>query len=197
MKRINFNKNIPEKFYWFNEPKEYYFDRGLVIKTEPNTDFWQRTHYGFIRDNGHCLLTKIKNDFSFAGHFEFEPQDTSDQCGLIVRIDKENWIKISTEYEDENISRLGSVVTNLGYSDWATTDISSDIKSMWYRVSKRDCDFLIENSINGNEWSQIRITHLQKQMEELEVGIYACSPLNNSFECKIDELIIDRNKWNH
>lgn len=195
MKKINFNKNISEEFYWFNEAREYYCDKGLVIKTEADTDFWQRTHYGFKRDNGHCLLTKLRGDFSFTGHFEFEPQTIYDQCGLIVRIDQDNWIKVSTEYENENISRLGSVVTNLGYSDWATTDISSEIKSMWYRISKNGNDFLIENSRDGENWKQMRITHLHQEIEELEVGIYACSPQDSSFQCKVDKIIIDKNKW--
>ncbi len=54
MRKIRFDSGIPEDFFWLNEPEEYHFDRGLILKTEPNTDFWQRTHYGFERDNGHC-----------------------------------------------------------------------------------------------------------------------------------------------
>jgi len=148
MKKIDFKEGIPQKFHWLNEPEEYHLGEQLVIKTEPETDFWQRTHYGFRRDNGHCLLTELEGDFSFAARFEFEPQNTYDQCGLIVRVDKNNWIKIATEYEDETVSKLGSVVTNLGYSDWSTADISSDIRSMWYRVNKRGSDFLIP-SLSG------------------------------------------------
>jgi regulation of enolase protein 1 (concanavalin A-like superfamily) len=29
----------------------------LEIFTDEQTDFWQNTHYGFQRDNGHCLFT--------------------------------------------------------------------------------------------------------------------------------------------
>jgi uncharacterized protein len=194
LKKTIFNDTIPEDFFWLHEPKEYCFDEGLVIKTEPYTDFWQRTHYGFKRDNGHCLFTKIEGDFSFTGCFEFEPHTVYDQCGLFTRIDHDNWIKVSTEYENENISRLGSVVTNLGYSDWATTDISSEIKSMWYRIRKNGKDFIIENSSDGEKWKQMRITHLHQATEQLEVGIYACSPQNGSFICKIKEIIIDTDK---
>ncbi len=190
MKTHNFNKNIPEDFYWFHEPKEHHCDEGLVIITEPDTDFWQRTHYGFRRDNGHCLFTKMQGDFTFTGHFEFEPQTVYDQCGLIVRIDQDNWIKVSTEYENEQISRLGSVVTNLGYSDWATTDISSEIQSMWYRMSKQGNDFIIENSMDGDHWKQMRITHLHQEIDRLEAGIYACSPQDSSFRCTVKKIVI-------
>ncbi|TDP91326.1 uncharacterized protein DUF1349 [Halanaerobium saccharolyticum] len=124
MQNIKMDKSIFNNFHWLNKPEEYYFENALVIQTEPETDFWQRTHYGFRNDNGHALLTGLKDDFSFAAKFKFEPQDKYDQCGIMLRLDSKNWIKISTEYENQEISRLGSVVTNLGYSDWATEDIS-------------------------------------------------------------------------
>ena len=53
----------------------------------------------------------------------------------VVYLDSENWMKASIEYENEQYQRLGSVVTNHGYSDWATTDIDALVKSMWYRLS--------------------------------------------------------------
>lgn len=36
-------------------------------------------------------------------------------------IDSDNWLKVSVEYENEEFQHLGSVATNNGYSDWATT----------------------------------------------------------------------------
>jgi len=117
-------------------------------------------------------------------HVEYKPAEIYDQVGLMVIIDEENWIKVSTEYEGEEISKLGSVVTNLGYSDWATEDIFSAINSMWYRV-KRDGDtFFIENSRKGENWFQMRINHLHREVKELAVGIYACSPKESSFKVK-------------
>ena len=72
-------------------------------------------------------------------------------------LNSDNWFKASIEYENKKIQRLGSVVTNHGYSDWATTDISSDIKSMWYRFSRRDSDYCIECSEDGINFRQMRI----------------------------------------
>ena len=46
------------------------------------------------------------------------------------KIDSENWLKASIEYENQSFQHLGSVVTNNGYSDWATTEISANVKSM-------------------------------------------------------------------
>ena len=34
-------------------------------------------------------------------------------------LDSDNWLKASMEFENDQIQRLGSVVTNNGYSDWS------------------------------------------------------------------------------
>jgi regulation of enolase protein 1 (concanavalin A-like superfamily) len=187
--------DLPKGFYWLNEPANYRLGSGLEIHTDPETDFWQKTHYGFQRDNGHCLLTKLKDDFSLETRVEFRPKEKYDQCGLMIRVDQFNWIKLSTEFEDEDCSRLGSVVTNLGFSDWATQDISSNQKEMSYRISKQESDFLLEHSFDGVRWSQIRITHLQRVSELLEVGVYACSPIGRDFWCRFSMLSISENEW--
>lgn len=44
---------------------------------------------------------------------------------------------------------LGSVLTNNGFSDWATTVIDASVKSMWYRFSGREDDYCIEWSAAG------------------------------------------------
>ncbi len=185
--------SIPEPFYWFNPPAKYHSGAGLEIYTDEKTDFWQNTHYGFQRDNGHCLLTHLAGDYCLLTHVEFHPREKYDQCGLMVRVDRENWIKVATEYETEEYSRLGSVVTNLGFSDWATRDIPSTYTEMWYRISKNGRDFLLENSYDGQSWQQMRITHLHKASEQSEVGVFAASPIGVDFWCRFKLLEISEN----
>lgn len=186
---------IPERFYWFNEPARYGVGEGLEIVTEEKTDFWQRTHYGFQRDNGHCLLTKRTGDFSLLTRVKSYPKEQYDQCGLMVRIDSQNWIKLSTEYENEHWSRLGAVVTHQGFSDWSSRDISSDYGEMWYRINKNGRDFLLEHSFDGLDWQQLRITHLHEASETIEAGVYACSPLGKDFRCRFTSVEIAENDW--
>lgn len=186
---------LPGGFYWFNEPARYHLGAGLEIFTDEKTDFWQNTHYGFRRDDGHCLLRRQASDFSLRAHVEFRPRQMYDQCGLIVRIDSQNWIKVSAEYENEHLGRLGSVVTNLGYSDWATQDIPASYHQMHYRISKRGQDFLMENSFDDQAWLQMRIAHLHQAAQEYEIGVYACSPLGKDFWCRFDILEISDNEW--
>lgn len=47
----------PEKARWFSEPRRYEIqpDR-VIITTDPGSDFWQRTYYGFQNDNAPCIV---------------------------------------------------------------------------------------------------------------------------------------------
>ena len=174
---------LPAEFHWFNEPPEYHLEDGLHLRTRGDTDFWQRTHYGFQRDDGHCLFCRVSGDFELVCRVRFSPTAQYDQCGLMIRSDVNHWIKVSTEYENDALSRLGSVVTNAGYSDWATQDVSSGITERRYRVTREGNDFIIAHREDGDSWKQMRVTHLHGAPEEIEAGVYACSPKGTGFQC--------------
>ena len=185
-----------EGFQWFNEPIEYSFvGGGLSMRTGRRTDFWQRTHYGFRKDDGHAFLKTISGDFSILTRALFKPEAQYDQCGLFARIDSDNWIKCSTEFENSHLSRLGSVVTNLGFSDWASQDINSPTTSMWYKLSRSGRDFLLEHSPDGKLWHQMRVAHLHRLEGTIDVGIYACSPVGDGFMCSFEFIEIGASKW--
>lgn len=134
---------------WTREPKSCVITQDRIeIVTKPHTDLWQRTYYHFRNDNAPVLQMETEETFfSFVVKTEFsESHHRFDQCGVVLYLDSENWLKGSIEYENETFQHLGSVVTNHGYSDWATTEISAHIKSMWYRLSRRENDFCIECS---------------------------------------------------
>lgn len=182
---------------WTRFPKDYKIqDEKIEIITNPFTDLWQRTYYHFRNDNAPVLQIKIKEQFfSFVVKTEFESKKRFDQCGIVMYLDSENWLKASVEFENENIQHLGSVVTNGGFSDWATTAIDSSVKSMWYRFSRRNDDFCIECSQNGIDFSQMRICHIQKAIDEIQFGIYACSPEDSSFKATFSNIEITECKW--
>lgn len=184
-------------FRWLNKPAEFHVENGiLTITTDPATDFWQRTYYGFQHDNAHAFLLPVsEKEFSFSVKTAWEPNKLFDQCGIVIYQDSSNWFKASVEYDNPVFSRLGSVVTNLGYSDWATTDIDSIQKQMTYRLSRRGQDFLVENSINGYEFKQMRIFHMHQPVQMVNIGVYACSPLQSSIQAVFSDFSLGECLW--
>ncbi len=184
-------------FCWTREPASCTVsDHKVEMITKPHTDLWQRTYYHFRNDNAPVFQMETEEKFfSFTVKTEFESKHRFDQCGVVMYLDSENWLKGSIEYENEGFQHLGSVVTNNGYSDWATTEIDASIKSMWYRLSRRECDYCIECSADGEHFSQMRICHMWQGGDKIRFGIYACSPEDSSFKAVFTNLELTECQW--
>ena len=186
------------KFQWTREPAGCKIEKDRIeIVTKPHTDLWQRTYYHFRNDNAPVFQMEtdekyfsfvVKTDFSESGH-------RFDQCGIVMYLDSENWLKASVEYENEEEQHLGSVVTDGGYSDWATTVISASVKTMWYRFSRREDDYRIECSADGVKFDQMRICHMRKGGGKIRFGVYACSPEDSSFRAVFTDFAFMECQW--
>ncbi|MDR1696177.1 MAG: DUF1349 domain-containing protein [Endomicrobium sp.] len=174
---------------WINPPEKFSLSgESVKITTNPKTDFWQKTYYGFKNDNAHAFVFETyEKYFSFWVKAKFEYKKLFDQCGAVIYQNGNNWFKASAEYENEKTAKLGSVVTNNGFSDWASQDIGAGIKEIYYRLSRRYNDFLIEWSKDGKEFRQMRIFHLFQGCKKVNFGIYAASPSDSSFDAEFSE----------
>ena len=182
---------------WNREPLDYKIEEDKIeIITKPFTDLWQRTYYHFRNDNAPVLQMETSEQyFSFVVKTSFESKHRFDQCGVVMYLDSENWLKASIEYENEKFQHLGSVVTNNGYSDWATVEIDANIKEMWYRFSRREDDYCLECSSDGITFKQMRICHMVKGNDKIKFGIYACSPEDSSFKATFTNMDLTSCKW--
>jgi hypothetical protein len=183
---------------WTREPAACEIKDGVIsITTAPQTDLWQRTYYHFRNDNAPVLQMQTKEKFfSFVVKTDFtQSHQRFDQCGIVMYLDSDNWLKGSVEFENEEFQHLGSVATNNGYSDWATTAISAEVKTMWYRFSRREDDFCIECSSNGVDFSQMRVCHMYAATDAISFGIYACSPEESSFTAVFTDMKITECAW--
>lgn len=179
--------------WWNPPPRAEVRDSRLIVVTREGTDLWQRTHYGFRRDDGHGLLCDWRGgDFVLTTTVRVHPVHQYDQAGLIVRVSADCWLKVSVEYERDGPSRLGAVVTNAGWSDWSTQDVPQSLRAMQFRVHRRGADYLVESSpAEGADtaWSQIRLAHLiEDDGGPVQCGLYACSPKGDGFVAEFEYL---------
>ena len=187
-----------QNFKWTRSPESYNLSENkLEVITKPHTDLWQNTYYHFQNDNAPVFQMETDEKyFSFVVKTEFaESHHRFDQCGIVMYLDSENWLKGSIEYENETYQHLGSVVTNHGFSDWATTEIDASIKSMWYRLSRRGDDYCIESSTDGKKFQQMRICHMLNGDGKVRFGVYACSPEASSFRAVFTDFQLLECQW--
>lgn len=177
-------------FQWLNDPVDVFFnEKGMNVLAREKTDFWQSAHHNFAKDNGHFFYAYRMGDFSMTLKWSFVTLNQFQQCGIMVRIDEKNWIKASLMYDDAAYPKLGSAVTQRGYSDWAPQNMPLPLNEIWYRISKKDGDYVVSYSLDGKNFIQIRLAALLADQPEVKVGAYICSPKVSGFEATL-ELIV-------
>ncbi|WP_407268538.1 DUF1349 domain-containing protein [Radiobacillus sp. PE A8.2] len=187
-------KHLNHGLQWLNEPTAWNLNsesRSLILKTDAQTDFWQKTHYDFQADNGHFLYYNLHGDFRLTTKVKSKPIHRYDQAGLMVRFSSETWLKTSVEHIPDGNSKLGVVVTNQGYSDWSSQQFVIEESFLFYRITRRDDNFYVDYSLDSISWSQIRITHLSEETNDMQVGIYACSPQGEGYEAEFAYIKIE------
>ena len=111
------------KLKWTREPADYMISADKIeIVTAPNTDLWQRTYYHFRNDNAPVLQMETDRQFfSFVVKTEFESKHRFDQCGIVMYLDSDNWLKASIEYEN---SSFKATFTNMEVTEckWLAHD---------------------------------------------------------------------------
>ncbi len=187
-----FSQNsIDNRLTWYNEPNRWEVnDEKLSIFPLAETDFWQKTHYGFSPDNGHFLNIKIEGDFICETQVDCKFKNQYDQAGLMVRVSEESWMKTSIEFEQNEPNNLGAVVTSRGYSDWSTQPVSDELINFGLRITRTGSDYKVECKENdAGNWFQLRLFHLEDK-PIVDVGVYACSPKGAGFQADFDFLKI-------
>ena len=169
-------------FRWLNEPA-YWLENetGTFVRTDDRTDFWRKTEYGFIRDNGHFRYLPVRGDFSAETAFVADYQALYDQAGLMLRLDETRWIKAGVELTD-GVMQLSVVVTN-DTSDWSMIpldDVPTNIQ-VAVRLARAADTTTIQYRLAQLPWRTARVAGFPYD-EHASVGLMCCSPQRSGFE---------------
>jgi regulation of enolase protein 1 (concanavalin A-like superfamily) len=175
---------------WLNEPSNWKIkDRIIEVTSTQNTDFWRKTHYGFIRDTGHFYYQQLTGNFIAEVKVSGKYQDLYDQAGLMVRLDENNWLKCGIELV-ERIQQMSAVVTR-DYSDWSIVPMPHNPASIWLRVTRRDSAIEIYYSLDGQQYTLLRMAYLTLAAT-VDVGIMCASPEGKGFTTVFEQFKIHR-----
>lgn len=167
-------------FIWFNQPKSWSSNESTIqVHTDPNTDFWRKTHYGFERDNGHFYYTTVDSNRSFTASVNIRGnyKDLYDQGGLMLRIDEKNWIKCGVEYVEGQ--QHASVVTTVnGWSDWSVVSVKApEVLKLRLKREKEAVHIEFAEGDDG-QFQMMRLAYfpVPEQTQPLMIGVMCCSP---------------------
>jgi len=176
-------------FEWYNEPEDFSFDDGgLCITAGKFTDFWQNSDCNFSKDDGHFFNLEKDGDFVLDCKWVYSKIVDSAQCGAMVRINQQNWLKVGLLSTNIYNPQIGVVCAVNGSSDWSLVDISDENKELYFRIRRCGPNFVVYYSVDGQKYKIIRIIHLSAAKFHLRAGAYACSPKGETFDCILKEI---------
>jgi regulation of enolase protein 1 (concanavalin A-like superfamily) len=179
-------KSLFAKMKWFNEPASVKpSGEHLLATTKPKTDFWRKTFYDYVTDNGHFFFLPVTGDFTFECRVAGKYAALYDQAGLMARLDSSNWLKCGLELVD-GIGHASVVVTR-EYSDWSTVRGITTKDPLWWRMVRKGSSLEVLYSLDGKNFISTRLGYLPLQ-GSADTGIMCASPEGSGFECTFDEL---------
>lgn len=174
---------------WFNEPASYtHVGNVITVTSAPKSDFWRKTHYGFIRDNGHFYFRPVVGDFTVDVKVTGQYSALYDQAGVMVRLDETTWMKCGIEFVN-GVQYVSAVVTH-DYSDWSVAPLAHNPASIWLRVKREGGTVEVHYALDGENYTMLRMTHLTS--EPVQVGIMVASPDGDGFTTVFEGLQIQQ-----
>lgn len=171
---------------WLNEPADWSLRDGvLTAVTEPRTDFWRATFYGWTTDNGHFFHQPVTGDFTAEVVVSAAHTTRFDQAGLMVRADERNWLKAGLEVTSGAL-HVSTVFTR-DYSDVSMAPVEGGPVSL--RVTRFGPAMTVHCRAGDRPWQLLRLGHLGFPAT-VDVGVMCCSPERAGLEATFHEFRI-------
>lgn len=164
---------------WLNEPK-IWREQGdtLTVIADGKTDFWRKTHYSFVRDNGHFYYRDVEGDFTCEVSIEGDYHDLYDQAGLMLRLSDTTWLKCGIEFVN-GVQQASAVVTR-EHSDWSVIPLLMNPKAVQLRLARRGGTVEFSYSLDSTNYTMLRLAYLT-EVERLQLGVMCAAPEGDGF----------------
>ena len=173
---------------WLNPPPRWTREGSvLTVRAGAKTDFWRKTFFGYVTDNGHFLGRPVTGDFVATVNVAGDYAAQYDQAGLMVRLDPSCWMKCGVEYVD-GVQNVSSVFTR-DFSDWAGIPREAKSASLWFRLARKGEALTFSFSTDGKAYREVRQGHLT-DAPTVQVGIMAAAPEGAGFTARFRDLAI-------
>lgn len=174
---------------WLNPPRVWRRDgASLIVTADPKTDFWRKTFYGYITDNGHLYYRRQEGEFITRLKVNGQYHDLYDQAGLMVRFDARNWMKCGVEFVDG--APHMSVVFTRDYSDWSTFTLGGYQATLWLKIVRQKDSLDISHSLNGKDFLEDRQGYFPPG-QPVMVGPMCAAPEGKGFAVRFEDWTID------
>ena len=174
-----------EKMTWFNEPGSYTIQgKTLEMNVLGHCDYWRISHYGFTVDDAPFYYTTYGGEFETKVKISGDYKVRFDQACLMIRIDKENYLKAGIEYVDGKYN-LSCVVTH-HTSDWSVISLDKPVDYVWIKAVRRLDAIEIFYSFDDKNYTMMRNCWMQDNTP-VQIGLAAACPDGEGFKAKFED----------
>jgi regulation of enolase protein 1 (concanavalin A-like superfamily) len=179
-----------EKMQWFNEPDGYSINGNRMTMDVPgHCDYWRISHYGFTVDDAPFYYATYGGEFEAKVKIAGDYKARFDQACMMIRIDKENYLKTGIEYVDGKY-HLSCVVTH-HTSDWSVIELDKPIDFLWIKAVRRLDAIEIFYSFDDKSYTLMRNCWMQDNTPVM-VGLAAASPDGEGFKATFSDFKVTR-----
>lgn len=170
---------------WFNEPEHWAVQgKSLTMDVPGHCDYWRISHYGFTVDDAPFAYATYGGEFEAKVRISGDYKVRFDQACLMVRIDKENYLKAGIEYVDGKY-HLSCVVTH-HTSDWSVIELDHPVDFVWIKAVRRLDAIEIFYSFDDKNYTLMRNCWMQDNTP-VQVGLAAACPDGDGFTARFDD----------
>jgi regulation of enolase protein 1 (concanavalin A-like superfamily) len=159
---------------WRNEPREWSVEGGVVrAVTGLKTDFWRRTFYDWVTDNGHFYHRPVTGDFTAEVVVSASHSALFDQAGMMLRVNERNWVKSGLEVTSGAV-HVSTVFTR-DFSDLSVAAVAPYDGALRMRLTRFDTAVSVHCRAGDGDWQLLRLGYLDMPAS-VDVGVMCCSP---------------------
>lgn len=180
--------SVFDKMQWFNEPEVWEYDCDkLSMEVTPQSDYWRITQHGFTADDSPFIYALRGGEFEVKAKICGDYISRFDQAGLMLRIDKDNYIKAGIEFVDGKYNL--SVVVTHHTSDWSVIELEKPVDFVWIKATRRLDAVEILYSFDDEHYKMMRTCWFQDNTPVM-VGLMAASPDGKGFKASFESFAI-------
>ena len=169
---------------WFNEPEHWEIKgNSLTMDVPAHCDYWRISHYGFTVDDAPFFYATYGGEFEAKVKISGDYKVRFDQACMMIRIDKENYLKAGIEYVDGK-DHLSCVVTH-HTSDWSVIELDRPVDYVWIKAVRRLDAIEVFYSFDDKSYTLMRNCWMQDNTP-VKVGLAAACPDGDGFSAHFD-----------
>lgn len=177
-----------EKMIWFNEPEKWEIkNNSLSMFVTPQSDYWRVSHYGFTVDDAPFYYNTYGGEFEAKVKISGNYKTRFDQMGIMLRTDKDHYIKAGVEFVDGKYN-LSTVVTH-DKSDWSVIILDTLPSAIWIKAVRRLDAVEIFYSFDDKNYSLMRNAPFQDHTPVM-VGLMAACPDGDGFTATFENFTV-------